>query len=241
MILSAPVLAGADFLFGARDGRTWCRITVSIMYTLDLTTNDFTNPIIHTLKVVLPQIPGVVLGLLVGVLMIRIIVRSTRFILTLTAMQIGLRDVIVSTLQILLWLFLAIQLLQALGFNNIIVFFTGSIAAIGIAMAAGGSTLVSDIIAGIFLARDTDFDVGDEVIAGETPTRGIVESMDARRIRLRDQDGVLHVIPNALVERKEWVLVHKRQEINALARAVKTAKRLKRAALNNALARKNDQ
>ena len=49
--------------------------------------------------------------------------------------------------------------------------------------------------------------VGDEVIVGETPTSGVIESMDARRTRLRDDNGVLHVIPNSVVERKEWILL----------------------------------
>ena len=213
------------------------------MHTLDLTTTNFTNPLIDTLNSKLPLLPSVIVGLLVGILLIRVIVRATRFVLTLTAIQIGLRDVIVSVVETILWVFLAIEVLQGLGFANIIVFFTGSIAAIGLAMAAGGSTLIADIVAGIFLAQDPDFDVGDEVIVGETPTRGVIESMDSRRTRLRDQDGVLHVIPNSIIERKEWVLVHKRQELNALARAVRTAKKLRKAALETKAVRfrKNDQ
>jgi small-conductance mechanosensitive channel len=76
-----------------------------------------------------------------------------------------------------------------------------------------------------------DFEVGDEVIVGETPTQGVIESLDARRVRLRDKDGILHIIPNSIVERKEWVLVHRRQEMSTLARAVKTARKIKRVAL----------
>ncbi|HSX02413.1 MAG TPA: mechanosensitive ion channel domain-containing protein [Candidatus Saccharimonadia bacterium] len=213
------------------------------MHTLDLTTTNFINPIIDVLNTKLPILPSLIFGLLLGILLIRVLVRLTRFVLTLTAIQVGLRDVIVSLVETLLWLFLAIQLLQMLGFNNIIVFFTGSIAALGLAMAAGGSTLVADVVAGIFLAQDNDFDVGDEVIVGETPTRGTIESMDSRRTRIRDQDGVLHVIPNSVIERKEWVVVHKSQELNALARAVRTAKKFKKAALESKAGRfrKNDQ
>ncbi len=126
---------------------------------------------------------------------------------------------------------LTVVLLNELGFSGVIFFFTGSIAAIGIAMAAGGSTFVSDIVAAIFLARDADFNVGDEVIVGETPTQGVIERMDTRRIRLRDSEGVLHIIPNSLVERKEWVVVKRRAEIGAIERAAKAARRLRAAAL----------
>jgi small-conductance mechanosensitive channel len=93
-------------------------------------------------------------------------------------------------------------------------------------MAAGGSTLVADIIAGIFLARDADFNVGDEVIVGERPTMGVVESMDARRTRVRDENGILHVLPNSVIERKEWIVIRKHPEVTALVKATKAARRL---------------
>jgi hypothetical protein len=55
----------------------------------------------------------------------------------------------------------------------------------------------------------------------------------------------LHVLPNSLVERKEWVVLRRRAEITPL---MKTASRLKTAALEKAAVvrkksrlRKNDQ
>jgi len=88
-------------------------------------------------------------------------------------------------------------------------------------LAAGGSTVISDVVAGVFLANDTDFSVGDEVIVGvpEASTQGIVESMDVRRTRLRDKNGILHVIPNSVVERKEWVVLNKKTELTPLGKA----------------------
>lgn len=189
--------------------------------------SDFTNHIIDGMEKLLPRIPIALFDLLLGILIIRIIERLVRLAMRFTNVQAGLRDVISSILAIILWLLLAITLLNELGFTGIIYFFTGSVAAIGIAMAAGGSTLVADIIAGIFLARDTDFNVGDEVIVGETPTLGVIESMDARRTRIRDENGILHVIPNSIVERKEWVLIRKGPDMSPLANAANAAKRLR--------------
>lgn len=163
--------------------------------------------------------------LLLGILVIRLIVRGVRLLLKLTHIQTGLRYVLTSLAETVLWILLAATLLQELGLGSIIYFFTGSIAAIGIAMAAGGSTLVSDIIAAIFLAQDRDFNIGDEVTVGWDPaTQGVIERMDARRIRLRDAEGILHVVPNSVVERKEWVVVHRRAELSAMARAAKAEK-----------------
>ncbi|MBW4061608.1 mechanosensitive ion channel [Candidatus Saccharibacteria bacterium] len=199
-------------------------MTISDMAaTFDPTTNTFTAPLINGVKHVITQLPSIVFGVLVGILIISIILRLLHFFLRFAVPQIGLRDVIVSTVQIILWLFLVLTVLQRF-YPSIVVFFTGSIAAIGIAMAAGGSLLISDIVAGIFLARDVDFNVGDEVKVGEVPTQGIIVGMDARRVRLRSDDGILHIIPNSIVERKEWVLIHRKGELSSLARAAKVIK-----------------
>ncbi|HEY6736516.1 MAG TPA: mechanosensitive ion channel domain-containing protein [Candidatus Saccharimonadia bacterium] len=199
------------------------------MNLIDLS-SPFTDHILDGINHLVPRLPGVLFDLLLGIIVIRVMVRLSKLVMKWVRVPAGLRGVINSIFESFLWVLLTINVLSELGYSGIIYFFSGSIAAIGIAMAAGGSTLVSDIVAGIFLARDIDFNVGDEVIVGETPTQGIIERMDARRIRLRDQDGILHVIPNSVVERKEWVLIKRRAEISALARAAKVAKKLGAAA-----------
>jgi small-conductance mechanosensitive channel len=198
------------------------------MHTFNVDPTSLADPIIVWLNNVLPRIPLTILGVLVGILVVRVLVRVTRYLLKLTQLPKGLRQIIASIIETVLWLLLTIQVLTWLGFGSIIVFFSSSALAIGILLAAGGSTLLSDLVAGIFLARDTDFNVGDEVRAGENQIEGVIESMDVRRVRLRDEDGLLHVLPNSLVERKEWVVLHRRTEATAL---MKTAKKLKSVAL----------
>lgn len=197
------------------------------MASFDLGIN-FTNHVVDAINNTLPRLPNALFDLLVGILVIRIIERAVRVIMKFTNIQQALRDVLSSVISIILWIFLSITLLGELGFSGVIYFFTGSVAALGIAMAAGGSTLISDIVAGIFLARDGDFNVGDEVIVGpsDRPELGVIESMDARRTRLRDEHGVLHIIPNSIVERNEWIVIRKHPEVTALVKATKAAKRL---------------
>ena len=208
----------------------------------------FTDPLLRGLVKALPDLPAlifdVILAIAIGGLAIRVITLGLRGILKLTNIQSGLRGVIASVAEIILWISTSIGILQLLHFTGVIVFFTGSVAAIGLAMAVGGSTLISDIVAGISLAQDVDFNVGDEVIAGETPTRGVIESMDARRTRLRGEDGILHVIPNTIIERKEWILMKKRHEASPLAKAAVAAQKLRTAALKkhaNAKERQNNR
>ena len=201
------------------------------MFTLN---SSFISHILMLLHGIQMNLLPALFDLLVGILSIRLIVRALRLVLKFTQMQTGLRYVLTSIVETLLWIFLSAILLQELGLSGVIYFFTGSIAAIGIAMAAGGSTLVSDIVAAIFLARDPDFSVGDEVIVGEQPepARGVIVRMDARRIRLLDKNGVLHIVPNSLVERHEWIVLTRSHDASALAKATKVARRLGEAALD---------
>jgi moderate conductance mechanosensitive channel len=192
--------------------------------------SSFVDHVVTGINTLLPKIPNALFDLLVGFLAIRLLIRTARLIMKATSFPTGLRYVLTSIFETLLWLLLAITILGELGFSGVVVFFTGSIAAVGLAMAVGGGTLLSDIIAGVFLAQDRDFNVGDEVIVGEPPTQGVIERMDARRTRLRDAKGTLHVLPNSLVERKEWVVVRRRHEVNALVKATTAAKKLGEAA-----------
>jgi len=207
--------------------------------TFSIDTTSLVNPIIAWLNHVLPRVPLVVLGLLVGILLVRLLSRLTRRILKFTALQKGLRQIMGSTIETVLWLLLVVLVFQWLGFSNMLVFLSSSTLAIGILLAAGGSTLLSDLIAGIFLARDTDFNVGDEVMIGENQTQGVIESMDVRRVRLRDIDGQLHVLPNSVVERKEWIVINKRPQTTALAKATTAAKRLREVAREKAARRRD--
>lgn len=198
------------------------------MHTFNIDLTTLADPIIVWLNKVVPNIPLTVLGILIGVLIVRMLIRVTRYLMKLTTLPKGLRQIIASAIETILWLVLTIQVLSWLGFGGIIVFFSSSALALGILLAAGGSTLLADLVSGIFLARDIDFNVGDEVRAGENPIEGVIESMDVRRVRIRDKKGLLHILPNSVVERKEWVVLQRRTEVTPL---MKTAKRLKNVAL----------
>ena len=166
----------------------------------------------------LPKLPLFLVGLFFGFVLIRFLILLSRFFLKFAHLPRGLKGILMSLIRGGLWSLYAIAILQFLGFQNVIIFFSSSVVVIGIVMAAGGSTLVSDIFAGIFLAQDTDFQVGDEVIAGDPPTQGIVESMDMRRTRVRDSDGHLHIMPNSVIERKEWVIITKKRDLPKAAK-----------------------
>jgi len=196
------------------------------MHSLTLSWGNLLNPFIDGLDFVLKRLPSALLLLIIGAIVIQIAVRLTRVLMALIGVQTILRQVLGSIIDTILWIILIIQLLGQFGLGGIITFFASSVLALGLVMAAGGSTLVADIIGGLLLAYDNDFGVGDEVRVGEGPTQGVVVGMDARRVRLRGEDGELHVIPNSVVERKEWVLVKRHPRPGRLNLVAEKARRL---------------
>ncbi|MBW3538286.1 mechanosensitive ion channel family protein [Candidatus Parcubacteria bacterium] len=185
---------------------------------MDILTNVLTDPIVKGFYDVLPKVPQVVVALLFGFVLIRILSWIAQAFLGLVRLPKGLRGIIVSLMDGLLWVFLIIAILQSIGLGQVALAFSGSVVALGLALGAGASSLAADILAGIFLAKDRDFSVGDELMAGDKPTEGVVESMDMRRTRIRDKDGRLHIIPNSVIERKEWVVLAKSKDRRSAAR-----------------------
>ena len=67
----------------------------------------------------------------------------------------------------------------------------------GLALALGAQTLVRDGINGIFLLAEDQYRVGDVVRIADVT--GTVESITLRRTIIRDEDGVVHSVPNGSI------------------------------------------
>jgi small-conductance mechanosensitive channel len=68
---------------------------------------------------------------------------------------------------------------------------------LGIAIGFGSQKLVQDVITGLFLLLENTMQVGDVVSLGGLT--GTVEDLSVRAIRLRAEDGSVHVIPFSAV------------------------------------------
>jgi len=64
---------------------------------------------------------------------------------------------------------------------------------LGLAIGFGAQTLVKDIISGVFFLIDDAFRVGDYIDVGGT--KGSVEQISLRSLRLRNPRGPVHTIP----------------------------------------------
>lgn len=82
---------------------------------------------------------------------------------------------------------------------------------LGLAVGLGAQTLVGDIVSGFFILFEGTMLVGDRVRIGEVV--GNVEEIGVRMLKLRDEFGVLHCIPNGEVR---LIANHACQYVNAV-------------------------
>ncbi|MDR3772956.1 MAG: mechanosensitive ion channel family protein [Terracidiphilus sp.] len=88
-----------------------------------------------------------------------------------------------------------LQFLDALGVNLAPLLASAGVAGIAIGLAA--QNIVKDVLNGILILIEDQFNVGDTVrLAG---LAGVVESMTLRKTTVRDADGTLYVIPNSQI------------------------------------------
>jgi len=91
--------------------------------------------------------------------------------------------------------FVALNVLTEIGIN--VAPLIAGAGVIGLAIGFGSQTLVRDVITGIFLLFEDAVAVGDVVSVGGLS--GVVEQLSIRSIRLRAQDGSIHIIPFSAV------------------------------------------
>jgi len=69
----------------------------------------------------------------------------------------------------------------------------------GLAIGFGAQSLVKDLISGFFILWEDSVRIGDVVeVAGVV---GMVEEVELRTIKLRDQSGNLYVVPNGVIDK----------------------------------------
>lgn len=64
---------------------------------------------------------------------------------------------------------------------------------VGVAIGFGSQTLVKDFLTGLFIIVENTIAIGDYVKIGDHA--GSVEAMSLRTLRIRDNDGALHILP----------------------------------------------
>ncbi len=105
-----------------------------------------------------------------------------------------------ATLQVIVWIVILFYVLAAFGVPLGPLFASAGIA--GVALGFGAQTLVRDTLAGLFIALEGQFDVGD-VIDLQTeggPVSGTIEGLTLRITSVREYDGTLSIVPNGSIQ-----------------------------------------
>lgn len=170
----------------------------------------FWQPILNFL----PKLPPVILSLIVGYLIIQLASWLLSRVLKFSKLPRALISLVLSLSLIVMWVALVAEIARELGMNGLAVTISGSLAVLALALATGASTLTSDIISGIFLARDPDFEIGYKIRVGSVG--GIVHSVDIRKIRVIDKDGIVHIFPNNKLDKEGWEVVSREVEDNKI-------------------------
>lgn len=70
---------------------------------------------------------------------------------------------------------------------------------VGLAIGVGSQSLIRDFVTGFFMVLENQFAVGDYIVCGDMA--GTVEDIGLRVTKLRDGNGVLHIIPHGAISR----------------------------------------
>jgi small-conductance mechanosensitive channel len=104
----------------------------------------------------------------------------------------------------LLWFSAILVTLSILGFSEIAAALGTAAGFVALGVSFALKDVLSDTVAGIYLAKDPDFNNGDTVEVDGT--KGEIKDVGLRKSRIELEDGNLRVLNNSDVEKK-WTLL----------------------------------
>lgn len=168
--------------------------------------NELFTQLVNSLPIL---VSGIFLAV-VGIVVIKILSRFLAKFIDYVRISLGLKEIILILAKAGLWVLLTVGILQILGLSNIALALSGFVAAFSIGISQGFTRMVGDLVAGIQLANDQDFRVGDKVeVGGSQRIKGYIVEMDTKKTRILDANNKLHIIPNSVVDENEWTILER--------------------------------
>ncbi|MFO0955128.1 MAG: mechanosensitive ion channel [Candidatus Saccharibacteria bacterium] len=173
-------------------------------------TQTMTQSVSSWLGGTVPSLPKAIILVIVGIITIRIVSKIMVRVLGVARLPKATIKVTVKLVDIVLWMLLIIAFLQLAGLSNVAFAISGAFAVLALAFSNGFSATVGDTISGINLSRDRHFRIGDRVKVGvDQKVEGIIIDMDVRKTRLKDEAGVIFVVPNSLIDKNTFELIER--------------------------------
>lgn len=167
--------------------------------------NELLLAFLEPLDRAIPKIPQLILAFTVGVIVLYLFSWLIEKLLRVARTPRSLHDIILSISRVVMWVILIAVIFQSIGLPQVALALSSSLAVVGIALGAGANGLVQDVISGLFLARDRDFDVGFRIKSGDI--EGVINRIDIRKIRISDDKGNIHVVPTSSFDKTSWVVL----------------------------------
>lgn len=173
---------------------------------------EVVNVILGPVGQIVPKLPPALFSLLIGMLLIKVVIFFLRHSLKVLKFPTDLRGLIISLSKVGLWILLVIYLASILGLDKLALAISGSALVLVFFLNNSAATLIGDLVAGFFLIGDPDFEVGMRVVANEGKTEGVITSIDMRKVRVIDDSGNLHILPNSIIEKGEWTVLERKEK-----------------------------
>ncbi|WP_126307426.1 mechanosensitive ion channel family protein [Methylomusa anaerophila] len=108
-----------------------------------------------------------------------------------------LSSLLMSIIRYIIYFIIAVMVLQEFRIDTTSIIAGAGI--IGVAVGIGAQGLIKDFITGFYIILEDQYGVGDYIVSENMA--GTVEELGFRVTRLRDGNGVLHIIPNGSIGR----------------------------------------
>lgn len=109
----------------------------------------------------------------------------------------------------LLWFSAALVTLSILGFSEIAAALGTATGFVALGVSLALKNVLSDTVAGVYLAKDPDFNNGDKIEVDGV--NGEITDVGLRKTRIKLEDGNLRVLNNTDAEKK-WTLMNESSE-----------------------------
>ncbi len=158
----------------------------------------------------LPKLPSVILVIGGGVFFIRFLKKAVTRVLLSVRIEQTIVHFVAASLSFACWVFLVSLIFSVLGFPQISLAFSGSIALVIVGIATNANSVIQDLLAGLFLLADPDFKVGCRVRVQSVV--GEVVGVDIKKTKIRDDEGNLHVVSNKVFDSASFIIERQREQ-----------------------------
>jgi len=148
----------------------------------------------------IPRLLTALLFLVLAYVGIRLALRLVRSALGRLYADDLIADLFTTVVAVFLWFGAALTLLKILGMGDIAASLGTATGFIALGVSYALSDMIADTVSGVYLLRDSDFNLGDRVVAGDVT--GVVRQIDLRKTRLEVENGDTVVLGNSSVEEK---------------------------------------